>query len=424
MTIRRCIAVLATASTLGCSGASLEIDVPPAVPGSEPGPGLSWWSRAAMDAYLRWNAWSETRSGFAAMFARDGHPVYATVAGYADVEARKPLDLDTRMRFASMTKPVTAVAAHILIEEGKLGLDDPVQRYIPAIANARVATRHTRAEDGSFPTETADPIPTVRHLLMFSSGIGPGMREPSDLVEHWKAEGLRSTETGSLAERVDRIAKLPLFEQPGTRWRYGGSADVLARVIEVAAGEPFASFVGRRILEPLGMSSTRFLTHEPEPEELARVYTQDEDGELILVDPGISDWTPGGSGLVSTASDYMRFALMLWNRGEYQGVRILSEETVAEMTRLHVPSGVLEGQAMEIGGLGWGLGLSVVADAAATPFSDRDGDFWWGGYYGTTFFVSPESGLVGVVLSQNEPGPHSGLPLALYVAQALAFAGL
>ena len=427
---RRCmIAAWAAALTLGCSGASLELGVPPAVPGSEPGAGLSWWSRATLDGYLRWSAWTESRSGFVALFARDGHAVYATAAGYADVEAQVPMRLDTRMRFASMTKPVTAVAAHILLEEGRLGLDDPVERYIPAMANARVATSHTRGPDGSFPTVPADPIPTVRHLLMFSSGVGPGMSAPSDLAEHWSENGLRSTATGSLAERVDRLVGLPLFEQPGNRWRYGGSADVLARVVEVAAGEPFGAFVERRILTPLGMTSTSFLPPEPERSGLARVYTQDENGDLVLAAPGIdaADWTPGGSGLVSTANDYMRFALMLWNRGEYDGTRILAEETVAEMTRLHVPSGVLAAQELDgegIEGLGWGLGLSVVADAESTPFSDRDGDFWWGGYYGTTFFVSPQSGLVGVVLSQNEPSPYSDLPLALYVAQALAFAGL
>ncbi len=382
-----------------------------------------------MDAYLRWTAWTEARSGFVAMFARDGHPVYATAAGYADIHTKTPMTLHTRMRFASMTKPVTAVAAHILLEEGKLGLDDPVERYIPALANARVATSHTRSADGTFPTEPADPIPTIRHLLMFSSGVGPGMSSPSDLSSHWKEHGLRSTRTGSLAERVDRIVQLPLFEHPATRWRYGGSADVLARVIEVAADEPFGEFVARRILRPLGMSSTRFLPPEPGKSELARVYTQNEDGDLVLAEPSIDaeDWTPGGSGLVSTAPDYMRFALMLWNRGEYDGTRILAEETVAEMTRLHVPSGVLAAQEVDgkgLEGLGWGLGLSVVADSESTPFSDRDGDYWWGGYYGTTFFVSPQSGLVGVILSQNQPGPHSDLPIALYVSQALAFAGL
>jgi CubicO group peptidase (beta-lactamase class C family) len=383
-----------------------------------------------IDASLRYFVWSESRSGFVAAFARDGVPVHATSVGWANVERQEPMALDTRMRFASMTKALTAVSALILVEEGKLGLDDPVMRYIPAIEGVRVATSHSRNAEGGFDTVAADPIPTVRHLLMFSSGVGPGMTGPSDLAEHWSENGLRATETGTLAERVERLVQLPLFEQPGEMWRYGGSADVLARVVEVAAGEPFGDFMARRIIEPLGMDSTSFLPSPSEQAGMATVYTQDADGELVPAQARIdaADWTPGGSGLVSTAGDYMRFALMLWNQGEYDGVRILETATVVDMMRPHMPSGVLATSggldAPDIQGLGWGLGLSIVVDSEQTPFSDRDGDAWWGGYYGTTFFVSRESGLVGVILSQNEPGPHSDIPIALYVAQALAFAGL
>jgi CubicO group peptidase (beta-lactamase class C family) len=158
---------------------------------------------------------------------------------------------------------------------------------------------------------------------------------------------------------------------------------------------------------------------------MAEVYTQDENRKLVLVDPPASDaidWTPGGSGLVSTAGDYMRFGLMLWNGGEYDGTRILSQDSVDLMTQPHVASGVLEEEDIE--GLGWGLGIAVVVDAEATPMIDRDGDFWWSGYYGTTFFVSPESGLVGVVLTQNQPSEFSRRPYAIYLAQAFAFLGL
>lgn len=422
--------VLALALASGCSTASMELGIPPAEAGSGESDGLSWWSRAMIDASLRYFVWSESRSGFVAAFARDGVPVYATTAGWADVEAERPMALDTRMRFASMTKAVTAVSALILIEEGRLGLDDPVERYIPASAAARVATSQSRNAEGSFDTVPVDPVLTVRHLLTFRSGVGPGISEPSDLVEYWNENGLRATETGSLAERVDRLVALPRFEQPGVMWRYGGSADVLARVVEIVAGEPFADFMARRILEPLAMTSTSFLPPPSEQVGLAKVYTQDAEGALVAAPAQIDalDWTPGGSGLVSTAADYMRFALMLWNRGEYDGVRILSAGSVDEMLQPHVPSGVLASSggldAPDIQGLGWGLGLSIVVDAEQTPFADRDGDAWWGGYYGTTFFVSRESGLVGVILSQNQPGPHSDLPIALYVAQALAFAGL
>lgn len=414
-----------------CHAESLDPGVPPAQPGSRPGPGLAWWSRAAMDAYFRWDVWRGNRSGYVAAFARDGHPVHATAVGWADIEAQVPMAIDTRMRIASMTKAVTAVAALILVEEGRLGLDDPVARWIPAFADARVATSDTARPDGSFATVPADPAPTVRHLLMFASGIGPGMRDDgTDLTRLWEEQGPYAMESGTLAERVDRVAALPLFEPPGTRWRYGASADVLARVVEVAAGEPFDAFLERRIFEPLGMRATAFLPPPDRRGELARVYTQDENGELVLAprEARPLGWTPGGDGLVTTAGDYLRFALMLWNQGSYDGVRILSPETVLDMRQPHVPSGVLEDGgpdgSMSIDGLGWGLGVSVVVDADATPFSDRVGDFWWAGYFGTSFFVSPETGLVGVVLTQNEPGPHSNLPIGVYVAQGLAFAGL
>ena len=227
-----------------------------------------------MDAYFRLEVWRGSRSGFVAMFARDGHPVHATAVGFADIERELPMELGTRVRIASMTKAVTAVAALILIEEGRLGLDDPVSRWIPAFAGTRVATSWDASPDGSFATEPMDPVLAVRHLLMFASGVGPGLRDSGDLTAHWEEHGLYGMESGSLAERIDQVASLPLFEQPGTLWRYGGSADVLARVVEVAAGEPFDAFLARRIFTPLGMSETTFLPPPGQRSELARVYTQ------------------------------------------------------------------------------------------------------------------------------------------------------
>jgi CubicO group peptidase (beta-lactamase class C family) len=209
------------------------------------------------------------------------------------------------------------------------------------------------------------------------------------------------------------------------RWRYGWSADVLARVVEVVAQEPFDVFLQKQIFDPLGMSSTSFLPEEHDRTDMATVYTKSEESDLIAVEAPNSDalsWTPGGSGLVSTAGDYMRFALMLWNQGSYNGTRILSPETVALMTHPHVESGVLTEMGIE--GLGWGLGLAVVVDSDATLPIDRDGDFWWSGYYGTTFFVSPETGLTGVILSQNQPGPFSDWPIAVHLSQAFAFWGI
>jgi CubicO group peptidase (beta-lactamase class C family) len=423
--MRNAIALLlaSTLALVGCSDGSEKLDTPPARAGLAQPENLSWWSRAAIDAFMRFSAWRGAQSGYIALFARDGVPVYANAAGFKDIASGQPMAMDTPVRIASMTKPVTAVAAMILVEEGALGLDDPVAKYLPAFAQLRVATSDTPGADGVFASAPASETLTVRHLLMFSSGLGPGLAQNTPLAEYWDKNGIYQQAQGDLGERVDALAQLPLFEQPGTRWRYGASADVLARVVEVASGASISDFIQARILQPLGMQATRYAPYRDVP-GAATVYTQDENGDLVeaTLAHSATDWTPGGSGLVSTASDYMRFALMLWNGGEYQGVRILQQSTVDQMRRLHVPGGVLAEQDIE--GLGWGLGMAVVADADASIMADRDGDFWWSGYLGTTFFVSPETGLVGVILSQNEPSEFSGLPVEIFIVQALAYAGL
>lgn len=417
------VGLLAVSGLMAGCGSPLEVDLPPADAAIPSPPGLSWLSRSALDGFLDVSAFAGLHSGYVAIFARNGRVVHATTAGYADLASGRPMQIDTRFRMASMTKPVTAVAALILVEEGRLGLDDPVERYIPAAGRLRVATSRDRGADGTIPTAPLSHPITLRHLLTFTSGIGSG-EDPSRLGQLWAERDIYAGR-GSLEERVDRILSAPLYEQPGERWRYGWSADVLARVVEVAAGEPFDQLLARRIFMPLGMLSTGYLPPAGARDRIASMYTQDEEGELARVELPASDapdWTPGGSGLVTTAADYMRFALMLWNAGRFDGTRILSPESVAHMTRPHVASGVLDSEDIE--GLGWGLGVAVVVDADATPMSDRDGDFWWSGYYGTTFFVSPRTGLVGVVLTQNQPGPHSGRPYPVYIAQAFAFMGL
>jgi CubicO group peptidase (beta-lactamase class C family) len=408
----------------GCSGKSKELEVSPASDILARPANLAWWSRAAIDALMRYSAWSGAHSGSIALIARNGVPVYSNVAGWKDIASEQPMTLDTPVRIASMTKPITAVAAMILVEEGKLGLDDPVADYLPEFAQLRIATSDTPNADGVFPSAPASTVLTVRHLLTFSSGIGPGRDTNSLLVTYWDRQGIYEQPVGDLGDRVTTLAQMPLFEEPGTRWRYGFSLDVLARIIELISGQSISDFTQERILQPLGMKDTGYLSPATDRDALATVYTQDKDGKLINapLTYDAKDWTPGGGGFVSTAADYMRFALMLWNGGEYQGVRILRQETVDNMRRLHVPDGVLVEE--DIQGMGWGLGMAVVADEDLTITPDRNGDFWWSGYLGTTFFVSPETGLVGVVLSQNEPSKFSGLPFEIFVIQGLAFAGL
>jgi CubicO group peptidase (beta-lactamase class C family) len=413
-------AALSMIAALACGGSH----PPPPLIGEDAAeatdtPALSWLQRFAMDRVIDYRVWSGARAGFVALVARGGRVVYAYESGWADVSGRVPMTLETRFHLASMTKPITAVAAMMLVEDGRLSLDDRVDAYLPAFAELRVAA--DRAADGRFETQPLSQPIRVRHLLTFTSGIGGYAESDDPLDRAWRARDIEAPGLGSLAERIDRIPGLPLYEQPGERWRYGWSLDVLARVIEIAAGEPYDAFVRRRLFEPLGMQATGFPDAIPPDVPFATMYTHAEDGSLVRED-GFAEygrgWTPGGGGLVSTAPDYLRFALMLWNRGSWSGERILEPETVARMTRLQVPSGVLA--EMDIAGLGWGLGVCVVADADVTPMPARDGDFWWSGRFGTWFWVSPDEQTVVVVMQQTEPSPYSDPPITPPILQALS----
>jgi CubicO group peptidase (beta-lactamase class C family) len=402
---------------LGCGGSQPEVPAigEPAQKADE----LSWFRRFAIDRVLDFPVWRGTRAGFVALVARNGRVVYARTSGWADVEAGVPMTLDTRFHLASLTKPITAVAALILVQEGRLALDDRVDAFLPSFADLVVVA--DRDADGGWTTEPlAEPL-RVRHLLTFTSGLG-GYDESDDRLDQtWRARNIESAELGSLAERVERIPGLPLYEQPGRRWRYGWSLDVLARVIEIAAGEPYDAFLERRLFAPLGMNATAFPSAVPADVPFARMYSTDADGALVR-EPSFDawygrGWTPGGGGLVSTAPDYMRFAVMLANGGSLGGVRILAPETVAEMTRLHVPSGVLADRELE--GLGWGLGVCVVADADEAPMPAANGDYWWSGRFGTQFWISPANRTVVVEMQQTEPSATSGQPITPFLVQAL-----
>lgn len=381
---------------------------------------LSWLRRVAMDRVLDYRVWRGARSGYVALVARNGRVVFGRTTGWQDIDAGIPMALDTRFHLASMTKPITAVAAMILVQEGRLSLDDRVAAYLPSFEDLDVVVDRD-AEGGWRVGPLAEPI-RIRHLLTFSSGIG-GYSETEDRLDRtWRSPDIEAAGLGSLADRIELISSLPLYEQPGERWRYGWSLDVLARVIEIAAGQPYDVFLQRRLFDPLGMDATGFPSALPPDVPFAKMYTHAEDGSLVH-DPQFDGyygrgWTPGGGGLVSTAPDYLRFALMLWNGGSWNGVRILTPKTVEEMTRLHVPSGVLED--IQIDGLGWGLGICVVADADVTPMPSTNGDFWWSGRFGTHFWISPAKDTVVVVMQQTERSAHSDLPFAASILQTLA----
>ena len=364
-----------------------------------------------------------------AIFAKDGKVIHATAKGMADIDNRVAMNTETRFRIASMTKPITAIATLILIEEGKLSLYDPIEKFIPLAKKIRVAVPGEQMFEGNLVTEPLERPITVFDLLTFSSGAGYNdsvdKKGQSRLSNLW-AENDIYKGSGSLEDRVNKIMRLPFFEQPGKIWRYGWSTDILARVIEVASEKSFGEFLNKKIFLPLEMNKTNFLSDENKDDQIAEVYTRNGAFNLTLVEGPRSnplDWTPGSSGLVSNAEDYMRFALMLWNEGEYNGQRIVSPDSIALMRQPHIQTGVLSNQ---VDGMGFGLGVGVVMDAEKTILLDRESDFFWSGFYGTNFFVSPQSGLVAVIMSQNQPPPASPWPgsFGVFIAPAFGFLGI
>ena len=403
--------------------------IPSATPNNSSSERLSWISRAALDFYFDLNIWRKADAGYVAIFAKDGKVIHATAKGMADIDNRIAMNTGTRFRIASMTKPITAIATLILIEEGKLSLYDPIEKFIPSAAKIRVAVQAEQMLDGKLVTEPLKRPITVFDLLTFSSGAGY-----SDSVDnkglsrlsHLWAESDIYKGSGSLEQRVNKIMKLPFFEQPGKIWRYGWSTDILARVVEVASKESFGDFLNKKIFLPLEMNETNFFSDENKDNHIAEVYARNGLFNLTLVESPRSnpvDWTPGSSGLISNAEDYIKFALMLWNEGEYNGQRIISPDSIALMRQPHIQSGVLSTQ---VDGMGFGFGVGVVMDSEKTILLDKTEDFFWSGFYGTNFFVSPQSGLVAVIMSQNQPPPASPWPgsYGVFIAPAFAFLGI
>ena len=336
------------------------------------------------------------------MVARRGRVVHWEAVGTRDLSAGDPLERDDIFRIFSMTKPVTSVAVMILVEEGKVALDDPLSKFVPEFAGVQVLT------DAGDRVAAAGPV-TVEHLLTHTSGLTYGFFGDS-AVDRLYNQANPLARADDLEDFARRVAELPLLANPGTRWNYSVSTDVLGRVVEVASGQAFDAFVDARILEPLGMDDTSFWPPAEKRGRFVASYAS-VDGRLVETDsPVDDDYTPppfpsGGGGLTSTAPDYIRFAQMLLARGSLDGVRILAPETVALMRANRLPDALVP---IELGaflspGYGFGLGFAVMVDADASPEPDHDGVFRWAGAANTFFWIDPEAELVGMVWTQFMP---------------------
>lgn len=323
--------------------------------------------------------------------ARGGSLLAIEAVGAADVETQAPMRADSIFRTMSMTKPVTAAAAMILVQEGKLDLDAPVSRVLPEFA--------------AFGVPGAPPL-TARHLLTHTSGIGFGSIP---------------TKRVTLAEHVRGIAARPMKVPAGSEWAYSGfdGPDVVARMIEVIAGEPYDRFVKRRIFDPLGMKDTGYSLDPAQQQRLVGLHAA-KDGSIIKSPPLLPDpsYPSGGAGLFSTAADYLRFARMLAGDGALDEIRVLTPRSVAEIRRAQLVAG-FPGLAP---GLEWGLLVRRLADPAAAKSPLPVGAYGWSGAYGTHFWVDPATGLAAVWMINLSTAGGAASPDALDFEQMVAAA--
>ncbi|MDD9982239.1 MAG: serine hydrolase, partial [Gammaproteobacteria bacterium] len=320
---------------------------------------------------------------------------------------------DTIYRIYSMTKPITTVAALMLYEEGRFQLDDPVAKYIPAFAETRV---FDGGDAESFVTvPLARPI-TVHDLMVHTSGLTYGFQHEHAVDALYRNRAVEfNANVGPLADLVQTAAAQPLVFQPGTRWNYSISTDVLGRLVEIWSGVALDTFFGERILGPLGMCDTGFHVREGQAHRLASNYVQSDDCGLKLADsaaesrflePAVTH--SGGGGLVSTASDYLRFMRMLRGHGSLEDARILGRKSVELMTMNHLPGDLADmGRPrfaeMPFSGIGFGLGVSVLLDPAKARILGSPGEYAWGGMASTAFWVDPAEDLIVLLLTQLMP---------------------
>ncbi len=343
-------------------------------------------------------------AGAVALVARQGKVAFFKTWGRMDLAQDVPMRKDTIFRIASMTKPITSTAVMILHEEGRLFLNQPVSRYIPELAvNLQVYTgmQGGRAQY----TDQNRPI-SLRHLLTHTSGLTYGIFGDTPVDRAYNEARVFLPDLDGM---VQKLSGLPLLFQPGDRWNYSVSTDVLGKLIENVSGMTLDEFFEKRIFRPLGMKDSGFYISEEKIGRAATIYkpNDSQDGLEVSINtrknPLVTQrpkMLSGGGGLYSTAMDYLRFCQMILNGGELQGARLLSPKTVQLMSRNHV--GDLYAQK----GYGFGLGFAVHMDQGESGLIESQGTLRWGGFFNTTFFIDPEEELIAIAMSQLSPHNH------------------
>lgn len=349
-------------------------------------------------------------AGAVAAVARNGKLAYLESVGWQDLEQHRAMRTDSIFQIRSMSKPVTAVAALQLIEQGKLKLTDPVSQYIPRFGYLFVFI------DPDEPFLSAERKPsremTIEDLLLNTAGLS---HRDSTLYQQRRVR----SRGDNLDQLVNKVAGVPLIGDPGEQWVYSISMTVLGRVVELVSGQPLDDYLRDHVFAPLKIQDTAFYVPQDKLDRLTRVYNQAKDGDALSLeaemDVPITQDPPlleGAAGLVSTVPDYLRFLQALLNQGELDGARILQAETVAEMTRNHIPERLLPialNPAAPMLDRGWGYGLAVVIDASKSEFGVNNGEFGWNGSLGTYSWADPQTGTIAILMLQIQPSRAGGI---------------
>ncbi|MBV1915619.1 MAG: beta-lactamase family protein [Pseudomonadales bacterium] len=350
-------------------------------------------------------------AGCTTLVARKGKVCYLEALGQADRERKTVMKEDTLVRMYSMTKPITSVAIMMLFEQGRLALTDPVHRSIPEFKKLRVY------ETGSYPAFMSSP-PTrpmnIKDLLTHTSGLTYDFMRATNVDYTYRKMKIATWAEGDTTETlIDKLVQVPLEFNPGERWNYSVSTDVLGRVVEVITGMPLRDYFKQFIFSPLGMTETGFEIDKDKTDRFAACYQYDPQGKPALQDDPLNSafadrtFDSGGGGLVSTISDYYKFCSMLLNGGELDGVRILGPRTVEYMTQNHLPGNVdmaefATGKFSEEGyaGIGFGLGFAVKMDPVKNSNLGSEGEFYWSGAASTLFWIDPKEEMIVIFLTQ------------------------
>ncbi|MGY4168520.1 serine hydrolase domain-containing protein [Bradyrhizobium sp. USDA 4529] len=402
-------------------------------PASPESAGMSTTALNRLEAHLKSRYIDAGRfPGTQVLIYRRGKIVHSTVQGFADLERKAPVKDDTIFRIYSMTKPITSVAFMMLVEEGKVALDEPVAKYIPEWKNLGVFVAGTAP---AFLTRPPTRPMQIVDLLRHTSGLTYGFQQRSNVDAAYREKKIGEViKAGTLDGMIEDLAKIPLEFSPGEAWNYSVSTDVLGYLVGKISGQPFEQFLKERIFKPLGMNDTDFFVPADKAHRFAACYSADPQGGFnplaaerkgtltLQDDPTSSSFLAppslisGGGGLCSTAADYLTFCRTLLNGGELGGVRLLGPKTLKLMTSNHLPGGVdLPAMSRSMfaeaayNGIGFGLGFAVTMHPSQTLIAGSPGEFNWGGAATTSFFIDPAEELITIFMTQVLPS--SAYPL-------------